>query len=74
MNYYEAGLYGRTIECIELLLSYILSKDEKGEEESWRQDLFLYYLCKANLAVYENQGERAERVGEGADKDPSGSQ
>lgn len=48
------------LDKMELILSYIFSKKGDEKEDFWLEDLFLYYLCKANLYSYENNIEKAK--------------
>lgn len=63
LAYYKQGQYLDCYYCVdkmEMILSYVLNKDEESEEELWIEDLFLYHLCKANLFSYENQMDKAK--------------
>lgn len=63
LAYYKQGQYMDCYYCInkmEMILSYVLHKQDEKEEEFWLEDLFLYHLCKANLFSYENNMEQAQ--------------
>lgn len=63
LAYFKLEQYFDCYYCIgrmEMILSYVLNKNDEGEEEPWIEDLFLYHLCKANLFSYENNIEKAK--------------
>ncbi|MDD6491048.1 MAG: GGDEF domain-containing protein [Firmicutes bacterium] len=62
LAYYKLGQYLDCFYCVdqmELIMSYVLNKDDESEKELWIEDLFLYHLCKANIFHTENRSEKA---------------
>lgn len=56
-QYYESYYF---FDKMENVLSYILEYGDDESEKLWYNDLFLYYLCKANISMYEKKYEEAE--------------
>lgn len=63
LAYYKLGQYMDCYYCMdrmEMVLSYVLNKNDESEEKLWLEDLFLYHLCKASLFSYENNIDKAK--------------
>lgn len=63
LAYYKLGQYMDCYYCMdrmEMILSYVLKKNDEIEEKLWLEDLFLYHLCKANLFIYEDNTIKAK--------------
>lgn len=63
LAYYKLG---QIYDCyyylnkMEVTMSYILGSEKEADRKLWYSDLFVYYLCKANMAMYEEQYSEAE--------------
>lgn len=63
LAYYKLG---QIYDCyyylnkMEITMSYILGCDKETDRKLWYSDLCVYYLCKANMSMYEEQYEEAE--------------
>ena len=63
LSYYKMGHYYDCfyfIKKMENYLSYILNKEDDKMDYRWIEDLVLYYLCKANRNMYDNDYEKAD--------------
>ena len=56
-QYYDCYYY---IGKMEKILSYILENEEDTDIKLWYGDLFMYYLCKGNMYLYEDKLDDAE--------------
>lgn len=57
-QYYDCYYY---LNKMEDIMSYILKSGKDEDEKFWYCDLFLYHLCKANMYLYEDKIEDAEK-------------